>query len=171
MKERTGIINSKGSPLTLVGDELKVGDRAPDCTALDNNMKPVKVSSFAGNVLILSFVPSLDTPTCDIETRRFNKEATGLGEGVRIVTVSMDLPFAQKRWCGAAGVENVLTLSDFKDRCMGEHYGVQIKELGLLARSIFVVDKQGVIRYNQIVKDISQEPDYEEVLRHAKQLI
>jgi len=170
MAEYLGKITAQGNPMTLLGDEIKVGDKAPDCTAIDNDMNPVKLSSFAGKTVILSMVPSLDTPTCDVETRRFNQEAQKLGDDVVIVTVSMDLPFAQKRWCGAAGVENVVTLSDHRDACFGEHYGMLIKELRLLARAVFVIDKEGIVRFIHLVKEVSDEPDYEAVLDAVKTL-
>src|SRR4030066_583116 len=159
MQERTGIITMKGNPLTLVGNEVKVGDLAPDFVALDNNLSPVLLSSFKGKVLVLSSVPSLDTPVCDLETRRFNEEASGLGSNVAILTISMDLPFAQKRWCGSAGVDKVVTLSDHRDASFGTSYGVLIKELRLLARAVFVLDRSGVIQYVEIVKELTQEPN------------
>ena len=171
MTERTGLVTVGGAPITLTGQELKVGDPAPDCDGVGNNMATVQLSSFRGKVLILSFVSSLDTETCSLETRRFNQEAAALGDDVAIVTVSMDLPFAQKRWCAAAGVDNVITISDYKDRCMAEHYGVMIKESGLHARSVFVIDKQGKVRYNQLVPEIADEPDYGPILEHAKKYI
>lgn len=171
MAERAGIITMHGNPLTLTGNELKVGDRAPEATLLDNSLAPVKISSYRGKVLIISSVPSIDTPVCDIETRRFNKEAEGLGNDVAILTISMDLPFAQKRWCGAAGIERVITLSDHRDASFGAAYGVLIKELRLLARVVFVIDRQGVVRYIQTVKEVSKEPDYEKVLQEVKKLV
>jgi len=164
MKDRTGIITMKGTPLTLVGIELKEGDSAPDFEVLDNDLSPVKFSSFRGKVCIISSVPSLDTPVCDMETRRFNQEADRLSADVQILTISMDLPFAQKRWCGAAGVDKVVTLSDHRNASFGTAYGVLIKELRLLARAVFVVDRDGTIRYIQIVREITQEPDYEAAL-------
>jgi thiol peroxidase len=170
MGERAGAITMKGNPLTLVGNEVKVGQAAPDFTVLDNNLAPVKFSSFRGKTCILSSVPSLDTPVCDMETRRFNEEAGRLGSGVTILTISMDLPFAQKRWCGAAGVTKVQTLSDHRDALFGMAYGVLIKELRLLARAVFLVDKQGTLRYNQLVKEVTKEPDYQEVLDALKKL-
>lgn len=170
MKERSGIISMKGNPLTLLGDELKVGDRAPDAEVLSNNLSPVRLSSFRGKISIISSVPSLDTPVCDMETRRFNEEAGRLGDSVVILTISMDLPFAQKRWCGAAGVEKVMTLSDHRDAAFGKAYGVLIKELRLLARAVFVVDPQGIVQYIQLVKELTQEPDYEAVLDAVKRL-
>ncbi|UCF83494.1 MAG: thiol peroxidase [Desulfobacteraceae bacterium] len=164
MTERAGIITMKGNPLTLVGKELKVGDPAPDFEVLDNDLAPVKLSSFRGKICVISSVPSLDTPVCDMETRRFNEEAGKLGTDVVILTISMDLPFAQKRWCGAAGVDKVITLSDHREASFGTTYGVLIKELRLLARTVFVVDGGGIIRYVQAVKEQTQEPDYDAVL-------
>ncbi|MCX6830438.1 MAG: thiol peroxidase [candidate division Zixibacteria bacterium] len=171
MKERSGIITAKGGPLTLLGNEIKVGDLAPEFELADNDLKPFKSSALNGKICIISTVPSLDTPTCDIETRRFNKEAEQLGDKVTVLTVSMDLPFAQKRWCGAAGVSNVKTLSDYRGATFGTSYGVLIKELHLLARVIFVLDRNGVIRYIQTVKDITTEPNYNEVLEAVKKLL
>ncbi len=171
MAERTGIITMHGNPLTLLGRELKAGDRAPQATLLDNNMTPVTVSSYRGKVLVISSVPSIDTPVCDIETRRFNKEAEDLGDDVIILTVSMDLPFAQKRWCGAAGIDRVITLSDHRDASFGNAYGMLIKELRLLARAVFVVDREGIVRYVQTVKELSKEPDYDEVLKQVRKLV
>jgi thiol peroxidase len=171
MMERTGLITTKGNPLTLVGDEVKVGDKAPDFTVIDNGMQPVKFSSFAGKVVIISVVPSLDTPVCDAQTRRFNTEAGKLGSDVVILTISMDLPFAQKRWCGAAGVDKVQTLSDYREASFGKAYGMLIKELRLLARGVFVVDRNGVVRYTQLVKEVSEEPDYAPVLDAVKKLM
>jgi len=171
MKERAGLVTMKGNPLTLLGNEVKAGDRARDFVALDTSLSPVRFSSFRGKVCILSSVPSLDTPVCDLETRRFNEEAGKLGEDVVVLTVSMDLPFAQKRWCGAAGVTRVKTLSDHRDASFGMAYGVLIKELRLLARAVFVVDRQGTIRYVQLVKEVSSEPDYDAVLKAVRGLI
>jgi thioredoxin-dependent peroxiredoxin len=171
MKEEKGVITMKGNPLTLMGKSLKVGDRAPDFTVLDNNLSPVSLSSYKGKVCVLSSVPSLDTPVCDLETRRFNEEASGLGSNVAILTISMDLPFAQKRWCGSAGVDKVVTLSDHRDASFGASYGVLIKELRLLARAVFVLDRAGVIQYIEIVKELTQEPNYQAVLDAVKKLV
>jgi thioredoxin-dependent peroxiredoxin len=170
MEEQKGKITIQGNPLTLVGKELKVGEKAPDFLVLDNDLKPISFSSFKGKILIIASVPSLDTAVCDLETRRFNAEAANLGADIQILTISMDLPFAQKRWCGAAGVERVVTLSDHKDASFGTAYGVLIKELRLLARAIFIIDRQGIIRYIQIVKELSEEPDYEKILEFIKKL-
>jgi thiol peroxidase len=169
MEERKGAVTMRGNPLTLMGREVAVGGPAPDVELLDNDLKPVKISGFKGKVVVISSVPSLDTPTCDMETRRFNTEAANLGNDVVILTVSTDLPFAQKRWCGAAGVDKVKTLSDHREAAFGQAYGVLIKELRLLGRSIFVLDRSGVIRYAQHVKEIAQEPDYGAVIQAVKQ--
>jgi thiol peroxidase len=171
MEERSGMITMKGYPLTLAGNPLKVGDRAPDFELMNNDMKPVSLSAYQGKIVLISSVPSLDTPVCDLETRRFNSEAVGLGQDVVILTISMDLPFAQKRWCGAAGVDKVVTLSDHHNASFGLAYGVLIKELRLLARAVFVLDREGQIRYIQIVKEIASEPDYEAILTAVKNLI
>ncbi|MGB6279841.1 MAG: thiol peroxidase, partial [Syntrophobacteria bacterium] len=136
-----------------------------------NDLNPVSFDSFRGKVCIVSSVPSLDTPVCDMETRRFNDEAGRLGDDVEILTISMDLPFAQKRWCGAAGVDRVQTLSDHLDAAFGQAYGVLIKGLRLLARAVFVVDKEGTIRYMELVKEIASEPDYDSVLTAVKELV
>ncbi len=164
MDERSGKITMKGNPLTLMGQELKIGDMAPDVVLANNDLAPVSLSSYHGKVCIISSVPSLDTPVCDMETRRFNEEAGALGDDVAIITVSMDLPFAQKRWCGAAGVDKVITLSDYGDMSFGNAYGVLIKELKLLARSVFVLDRQGIIQYIQLVNEVTEEPNYQEIL-------
>jgi thiol peroxidase len=171
MNERSGIITFKGNPFTLLGPELKVGDKAPDFAVVDNGLAPVSLASSAGRVRIISSVPSLDTPVCDTETRRFNQEAAGLPGDVVVLTISLDLPFAQKRWCGAAGIDKVTTLSDYRERSFGQNYGVLIKELLLLTRAIFVVDGQGVIRYIQIVPEVTSEPDYAAVIAAAKSLL
>jgi thiol peroxidase len=170
MAERKGAVTMKGNSMTLVGNEVKVGQAAPDFVALDNNLTPVKFSSFRGKTCILASVPSLDTPVCDLESRRFNEEALGLGSDVAILVVSMDLPFAQKLWCGAAGANRIQTLSDHRDASFGNAYGVLIKELRLLARAVFLVDQKGVIRYIQLVKEIAQEPNYQEILDELKKL-
>jgi thiol peroxidase len=171
MEERKGAVTMRGNPLTLIGKEVELGRAAPEAVLLDNDLKPVRISDFRGKVVVVSSVPSLDTPTCDMETRRFNAEAASLGGDVVILTVSTDLPFAQKRWCGAAGVDKVKTLSDHRETAFGLAYGVLIKELRLLARSIFVIDRQGGIRYVQHVKEIAQEPDYGAVIQAVKQLV
>lgn len=164
MTERTGLVTIHGNPLTLLGPALKVGDKAPDFSLVTNDLAPATLADYAGQVLALVSVPSLDTPVCDMETRRFNTEAAKLGEGVKILTISMDLPFAQKRWCGAAGIDKVQTLSDHREASFGLNYGVLIKELRLLARAVFVVDRAGVLTYVEIVPETTQEPFYGGVL-------
>lgn len=171
MKERTGIVFSKGNPLTLVGNEVRVGDKAPDFEVLANDMTSIRLSSLKGKIGILSSVLSLDTGTCNNETRTFNEAASKLGDDVIVLTISMDLPFAQKRWCAAEGVERVITASDHRNASFGTNYGVLIKESRLLARVVFVVDKEGIVRYIQYVKETSNEPDYEAVLSAVRKLI
>jgi len=158
-------ITFQGNPLTLVGNQLKPGDTAPDFEVLANDLSPVKLSDFQGKVCVISVVPSLDTPVCDIQTRRFNEEAAAMGDDVVILTISMDLPFAQQRWCGAAGIENVQTLSDHRNAEFGKAFGVLIEELRLLARAVFIVDAKGIIRYKQIVDELTDEPDYDAAIR------
>ena len=171
MVERPGVITMKGHPLTLVGQEVQVGDLAPDFEVIANDLSPFKFSTLKGTVCVISAVPSLDTPTCDIETRWFNEEAAKLGPEVAILTISMDLPFAQKRWCGAAGVDRVKTYSDHREAAFGQAYGVLIKELRLLARAVFVVDKAGTLHYMQLVKELANEPNYDEVLKAVARLM
>jgi thiol peroxidase len=170
MIERPGLVTLKGNPFTLLGPELKVGELAPDFVVTANDLSPVKLSDFKGKVCVISSVPSLDTPVCDTSTRRFNQEAAELGSDVVILTVSMDLPFAQARWCGAAGVKNVQTLSDYKDAAFGLAYGLLIKELRLLARAAIVIDKEGKIQYIGLVKEIAEEPDYDAILSVIRKL-
>jgi thioredoxin-dependent peroxiredoxin len=167
--ERKGIVTMKGNPITLIGNEVKVGSKAPDFEVTANDLSPVKFSSFAGKPCIICSVPSLDTSVCNTMTRKFNEEAVKLGDDVKVLTISMDLPFAQARWCGAAGIKNVITLSDYKDAQFGNAFGLLIKDLHLLARAVFVVDKKGVIQYEQIVPEIAQEPKYDEVLKAVKE--
>ncbi len=166
-QERTGVVTFKGNPVTLVGNEGKGGETAPDFPVLDNDLSPVTLADSKGSVRIISVVPSLDTGVCDQQTRRFNEEAASL-EGVRVLTISVDLPFAQKRWCGAAGVDRVQTLSDHRDLSFGTAYGVVIKELRLLARAVFVVDKNDKVVYVEYVPEVTQHPNYEAAIEAAK---
>ena len=170
MGERKEIITMKGQPLTLLGKEIKVGEPAPEFEVLANDLSTVELSSYRGKICIISSVPSLDTSVCDMMTRRFNQEAVNLGDDVVVLTISMDLPFAQSRWCGAADVKNVQILSDHRDVSFGNAFGVLIKELRLLARAVFVVDKEGIVRYVQIVGELTNEPDYEAVLQAVKDI-
>ena len=171
MQERSGVFTFGGKPFTLLGPDLKVGDPAPNATLLANDLSPVQLSSYKGKVCVVSVVTSLDTGTCDIQTRKFNEAAGNLAENVVILTISADLPFAQARWCGAAGVDKVVTLSDYRDVAFGETFGVLIKELRLLARSVFVIDKDGTIQYIQLVNEGTGEPDYNAALEAVKTLV
>lgn len=171
MMERTGIITFKGNPATLLGPGIKVGDKAPEFALVDNGMAIVNLAASSGKIRVVSAVPSLDTPVCDMETRRFNQEAALLPDNVVVLTVSLDLPFAQKRWCGAAGIDRVTTLSDYRDRSFGQAYGLIIKELMLLARAVLVIDGEGVVRYIQIVPEVTSEPDYAAVIEAVKGLV
>ncbi|APF26784.1 putative thiol peroxidase [Clostridium sporogenes] len=159
-------IKFMGNPITLEGNESKLGDMAPDFTAIDNNMKPVSLKDTKG-VRILSVVPSLDTEVCDLETRTFNSKAAEI-PNVTIYTISMDLPFAQARWCGAHGVDKVITLSDFKDRLVGKNYGTYIKELGLLTRAVFVIDSTNKITFVEYVPEVTSQPSFDKILEAAK---
>ncbi|MEO0025187.1 MAG: thiol peroxidase [candidate division WOR-3 bacterium] len=170
MSERTGLVTFGGKPVTLIGQELRVGERAPDFELTGNDLQPVRLEDFHGKTLTILSLPSLDTPICDLETRRFNTEAERLGEDVVILAVSMDLPFAQKRWCGAAGVSRVLTASDYREASFGAAYGVLIKEYRLLARAVFIVDRDGILRYQQLVPEAGREPDYALVLAAIRSL-
>ncbi len=165
--ERT--VTLKGNPMAVAGPELKVGDKAPDFTCVDNTLKPVTLADTGHSVRIFSVVPSLDTPVCDAQTRRFNEEAAKL-PGVDIYTVRVDLPFAQKRYCNAFAVDRVNMLSDHKDASFGAHYGTLIKDLRIESRAIFVIDRDNVIRYVQYVKETGDHPDYEPALRSVRAL-
>jgi thioredoxin-dependent peroxiredoxin len=170
-QERIGVATLKGNPITLVGPELKVGDIAPDFILNKDLLTEVSLADYAGKVKLISVVPSLDTGVCDLQTRRFNSEAAALGDNVIILTVSVDLPFAQARWCGAAGVDKVVTLSDYKTRTFGEAYGVLIKEFQLDMRSIFVLDTDNKITYIEYLKEMTEHPDYDNALSAVKSLL
>jgi thiol peroxidase len=165
--ERPGATTLKGNPKTLIGPELKPGDAAPDFSVTDGTLSAVSLKDTGSNVRIISVVPSLDTPVCDAQTKRFNEEASKL-PGVDILTVSMDLPFAQKRWCGAFGVDKVKMLSDHKDGSFGSNYGTLIKELRIESRAIFVVDRNNTIKYAEYVKEVADHPNYETALAAAR---
>lgn len=160
-------VTFKGNPVTLVGTPLSVGDKAPDFRVLSNDLQEKSLSDFAGKVKLISVVPSLDTGICSEQTKRFNQEADKI-ENVHILTISMDLPFAQTRWCSAEGVKNLETLSDHRDGDFGKKYGVLIEELRLLARAIFVVDENDHVTYVEYVKEVSSHPDYDAVLEHLQ---
>ena len=160
-----------GKPFTLEGVLPEVGQKAPRFEAVAQDLSVVSSDNYSGKVIVYASVPSLDTPVCDIEGKKFNQEATKLGENVEIVIVSMDLPFAQKRWCGSAGVERLTTLSDHRWASFGKAYGVLITDLRLLARAVFVVDTENIIRHVQLVEEVSHEPDYEKVLEAVQECI
>ena len=169
--ERNNVYKIKGNPMTLVGPELKVGDTAPDFTALDNDLQPVKFSDSKGKVRLISVVTSLDTPVCDTQTVTFNQKAAEMGDNIELYTISMDLPFAQKRFCAARAVEKLQTLSDYNMASFGENYGLLIKELRLLARSVLIVDENDKIAYMQVVPEGTQEPDYNSALEALKKIV
>lgn len=163
-------VTFKNGPVTLIGNEVKVGDKAPDFKVLANDLSEVTLKDSEGKIRLFSVVPSLETGVCDKQTRTFNEAAASLGENVVIYTVSMDLPFAQKRWCGAAGIDNVVTVSDHRDASFGEAYGVHMKELRLLARSIFVVDEAGKVTYVEYVPEGTDHPNYDAAIEAVKAL-
>ncbi|MCR8643896.1 thiol peroxidase [Paenibacillus sp. N1-5-1-14] len=169
--ERNDVSTFKGAPLTLVGPELKVGDQAPDFTVNKNLLTEATLADYAGKVKLISVVPSLDTGVCDAQTRRFNEEAANLGENVAILTISADLPFAQARWCGAAGIDKVETLSDYKTNSFGLAYGVLIKEFQLDMRSIFVIDANNTIQYVEYLSEMTEHPNYEAAIEAVKKLV
>ncbi len=164
MNERVDELSSKGNPLTLLGSKLAIGDTVPDCTLRGLDQKPVSLSEFSGKVRLISVVPSLDTGICDAQTRRFNEEAGEMADEVIVLTVSAEHPFNQRRWCGAAGVDDVVVLSDHYDMAFGDAFGTHIKEWRLEQRSIFVVGRDDTIRYIEYVPEIAQFPDYEAAL-------
>lgn len=170
-QERTGVATLKGNPITLIGPELKVGDKAPDFTVNKNLLETASLADYAGKVKLISVVPSLDTGVCDAQTRRFNEEASKLGDNVVVLTVSVDLPFAQSRWCGAAGIDKVVTLSDYKGHSFGQAYGVLIKELALDMRSIFVIDANDTIQYVEYLGEMTEHPNYENAIEAVKKLV
>ncbi len=170
-QKKTGVITFKGNPVTLLGPELKTGSAAPDFKVVDNGLQPVTLADSQGKVRVITVVPSLDTPVCDTMTRKFNEEAAKLPENVVVYTISLDLPFAQKRWCGNAGIEKVKTLSDYQERSFGLSYGLLIDELKLLARAVLVIDQEGTISYQEIVKEVTAEPDYKAALAAARALL
>ena len=169
MEKRTGVITFAGGPLTLVGPEVKVGQQAPDFTLLDNELNVKTLADFDGKVKVISVVPSLDTGVCDAQTRWFNQDVTKLSDDVVVLTVSMDLPFAQARWCGAAGVNNVITLSDHKDASFGQNYGFLIEELRLLSRGVVVINKDNKVTYVEYVPEVTNSVNFDAVLAAVKE--
>lgn len=162
--ERNNVVRVKGNPVTLSGEEIKTGQKAPDFVALDNNLKEVKSEEYGGKIRLIASVPSLDTPVCDAEIHNFNKEASNISKDLVIMFISMDLPFAQKRFCQDNDIDKVKTLSDHRDADFGVKYGVLIKELRLLARAIFIIDKTGVVKYAEYVPELTSHPDYKAAL-------
>lgn len=169
--ERVAAVLFKGNPATLLGAEVKVGDAAPDFRVVDNGLQPVTLATDAGKVRLITVVPSLDTPVCDAMTRKFNQDAAALPDAVVVYTISVDLPFAQKRWCGNAGIDKVKTLSDYQDRSFGVNYGVLLKDLKLHARAVFVVDTHDKVAYVELVPEVTAEPDYTAALNAVKALL
>jgi thiol peroxidase len=169
--ERSNAVTFRGNPLTLIGKELKPGDPAPDATVIKQDLTPVNIHDYKGKVLLLSVVPSLDTSVCSAQTKKFNEEASQLPDSVKVITVSMDLPFAQKRFCSAENIDKIEVLSDHREGAFGQAYGVLVKELRILSRAVFVVDPQGVIRYAEYVPEITNHPNYDAALQAVRELI
>jgi thiol peroxidase len=170
-QERQGVITFKGNPMTLVDQPIKAGDTAPGFRVVDNALQAVTLASSAGKIRLITVVPSLDTPVCDTMTRTFNQDAAKLPGNVVVYAVSLDLPFAQKRWCGNAGIDRVQTLSDYQDRAFVLNYGLLIKELKLAARAVLVIDASDRVSYLQIVPEVTSEPDYNAALDAVKALL
>ncbi|WP_127069266.1 MULTISPECIES: thiol peroxidase [unclassified Veillonella] len=171
MEKRTGVVTFAGNPIALLGKEVKVGDKAPAFTLLDNGLGEKTLADYAGKVKVISVVPSLDTGVCDAQTRWFNQNVSKLGENVVVLTVSVDLPFAQKRWCGAAGIDQVETLSDHRDLSFGENYGFILEGLRLLSRGIVVIDKDDVVRYVEYVPEVTSAVNFEAAEAATKALV
>ena len=171
MEKRTGVVTFAGNPIALLGKEVKVGDKAPAFTLLDNGLGEKTLADYAGKVKVISVVPSLDTGVCDAQTRWFNQNVSKLGENVVVLTVSVDLPFAQKRWCGAAGIDQVETLSDHRDLSFGENYGFILEGLRLLSRGIVVIDKDDIVRYVEYVPEVTSAVNFDAAEAATKELV
>ncbi|MDD2558435.1 MAG: thiol peroxidase [Desulfuromonadaceae bacterium] len=169
--KRTGVITFKQNPMTLLGPDIAVGSQAPDFKVVNTDLQPVTLASAKGKIQLIAVVPSIDTGVCDTMTRKFNQDAAALPDSVAVYTISMDLPFAQKRWCGAAGIERVKLLSDYQERNFGLNYGLLIDELKLLARAVYVIDATGKVTYREIVSEVTDEPDYSAALKAVKSLL
>jgi thiol peroxidase len=167
---RSGAVTFKGAPLTLAGQEVKVGSPAPDFKLhyFEGGMKELKLADLKGKPSIISVVPSLDTPVCQVQTRTFNAQLGDLGDKINAVTVSLDLPFAMNRFCGAENIKNIRSASDYQDRNFGNSYGTLIEELKILSRAVFVLDKDGKVVYAQYVPEVASEPAYEPALAALK---
>lgn len=170
-QERADVITFKGNPMTLVGQPVQQGDDAPEFTVVNNGLEPVTLASSAGKVRLITVVPSLDTPVCDSMTRAFNQKAAELPDNVVVYTISLDLPFAQSRWCGNAGIEKVQTLSDYQERSFVLNYGLLIKELKLAARAVMVIDANNKVSYLEVVSEVTAEPDYDAALAAVAKLM
>ena len=170
-EERTGVVTLKGNPLTLLGPDLKVGDQAPDFELNEALGKVVTLDTYSGKIKVFNVILSVDTPVCDAQTRRFSQESESLPDDVEILTVSMDLPFAMSRYCGNAGIEKLKNVSDYQFASFGENYGTLIKEFRLLARAIFVVDKDNIVRHVEYVPEVATEPNYDNALEVVKSLL
>ncbi len=171
MEDKPRIVTMKGKELNLSGEKPKTGEKVPDFEVTADDLSKVKLPSFGDKLRVILSLPSLDTSVCDVMARRFNQEAANLGKDVVVLTISMDLPFAQKRWCGNAKADNIIVLSDYFDASFGKAFGVLIKELRLLARAVFVVDKDGLLKYLEIVPELTNEPDYESALKTIRKLL
>ncbi|MDA3817770.1 MAG: thiol peroxidase [Prolixibacteraceae bacterium] len=169
MSERKGIVTFAGNPVTLTGNPIKVGDKAPDFTGINQSLEPVKLSSFAGRTVVIAVYPSIDTGVCQKQNHQFNKIASEMDDVV-VLSVSLDLPFAQKRYCAAEGLDSIVTLSDHREREFGEKYGYLMKELALLARGTVVIDKEGTVQLVEIVPEVTNEPDYDAALEVLKKV-
>jgi len=171
MSSNNGSVMVKGKSFLLAGEAIKVGDKIRSAKLAKNDLSEVDISSYAGDILIVSSVPSLDTPVCDTETRKFNKAAGSFGSDAKVLTISMDLPFAQARWCGAAGIDHVKTLSDYRYASFGMSYGLLIKDIKLLARCVMVIDKEGTVVHKELVRETSSEPNYDAAISAVKNLL
>lgn len=169
--ERRDVVKAHGNPATLTGSQLRVGDKAPDFTVLDRNLKEIGLKNFEGKFKLISVTPSLDTPVCDMQARRFNQEAAKFPDSVVVMNISMDLPFAISRFCTTAGIDKVKAFSDHRDSSFGMAYGVLVKELRLLARSVFILDRDNTIRYIEIVPELTEHPDYVKALNEMNKLL
>ncbi|RKD33489.1 thiol peroxidase [Thermohalobacter berrensis] len=170
MEKRKGVITMNGNPLTLVGKEIKVGDKASDFKALTKDLKPFGLGDMEGKIKLISVVPSIDTKVCDLQTMRFNEEASKLKDTV-VITISMDLPFALDRYCASKGIDNAITLSDHREASFGIAYGFLIEELRLLSRGVVVIDENNIVRYVEYVDEITKHPDYDKALEEVNKLI
>lgn len=169
--ERKGIVTINSEPITLIGEEIKVGQKAPEFTVLDSNLKEISLDKYKGKIKLICSVPSLDTPICDLQIKRFNDEAAEISKDVIIIFISMDLPFAQKRFCQAYDIKRVKTFSDYREGDYGAKYGVLIKELRLLSRAIVIIGKDDEVKYVEYVKEVASHPDYEKALKTLKSVV